>query len=202
MDDGPNYSNEENRRIIENHLDVTRTVHNGDWRGRSVDRAYLCALHEAIFRGVRDQHAGRHRDRGRGSEYITFGIPRRRSVHRDSVANELDKLFKRVRISIGDCHTFTEDPSYERSAIYLAVWAHAEVIRIHPFEDGNGRASRLLLCALLVELGLPAVPTEVPKQEYLRALRSYDNGEGTGLLEDLYLELIAGAIPSPQTDCP
>mgnify|MGYP000603397565 CR=1 FL=1 len=29
--------------------------------------------------------------------------------------------------------------------IELAAWTHAEFVRIHPFEDGNGRTSRMIM---------------------------------------------------------
>ncbi len=31
------------------------------------------------------------------------------------------------------------------NAIKLAAWTHAEFVRIHPFTDGNGRTSRLIM---------------------------------------------------------
>lgn len=55
----------------------------------------------------------------------------------------------------------------------LAVWAHAELIRIHPFEDGNGRSSRAMMSWILVRLGLRPVAFEMPKQEYLLCLNVY-----------------------------
>lgn len=37
--------------------------------------------------------------------------------------------------------------------VALAAWAHCEFVRIHPFQNGNGRIARLLLNALLVRGG-------------------------------------------------
>lgn len=34
---------------------------------------------------------------------------------------------------------------YENNAIELAAWTHAEFVRIHPFTDGNGRTSRMIM---------------------------------------------------------
>lgn len=44
--------------------------------------------------------------------------------------------------------------------IVRAAMAHVEVVRIHPFRDGNGRMARLLLQALLHEDGVSALPLE------------------------------------------
>jgi Fic family protein len=42
---------------------------------------------------------------------------------------------------------------------------HADIIKVHPFEDGNGRTSRLVASWILVELGLRPIPVEAVKQE-------------------------------------
>lgn len=37
----------------------------------------------------------------------------------------------------------------------LASWLHFNIVSLHPFEDGNGRISRLLWCYSLMRDGLP-----------------------------------------------
>ncbi len=194
-DDPPAYSDDEIRQIVTNHLGLAREVHAGEWRGRRIDRNFLCGLHARLFDAVRPQHAGRHRDRGRGSEDITFGNPRRRSEHRDRVGRCLDDLCAQIQRSVDACRASEDDPAYARSVVRLAVWAHVELIRIHPFQDGNGRTARMLLCALFVELGLRAVPTEVPRKEYLEALRHHDEARDLDPLIDIYLMLLASVLP-------
>lgn len=57
-------------------------------------------------------------------------------------------------------------------AIYdLSFWAHFELVTIHPWADGNGRISRLLMNLLQMEYDV--LPTKVLKQdkaEYIQAL--------------------------------
>lgn len=57
-------------------------------------------------------------------------------------------------------------------AIYeLSFWAHFELVTIHPWADGNGRTSRLLMNLLQMEHNL--LPTKVLKEdkaEYIQAL--------------------------------
>lgn len=38
--------------------------------------------------------------------------------------------------------------------------SHCELVRVHPFSDGNGRLARLLLLTMLIEDRLPALPLE------------------------------------------
>ena len=59
----------------------------------------------------------------------------------------------------------------------LAAWMHAEFVRIHPFKDGNGRASRMIMNYQLMLSGW--LPVSVPKEERLRyyeALEAYAVG--------------------------
>jgi fido (protein-threonine AMPylation protein) len=44
----------------------------------------------------------------------------------------------------------------EHEVIALCAWAHGEVIRIHPFADGNGRMARAVILWLGTRYGLPA----------------------------------------------
>ncbi len=60
----------------------------------------------------------------------------------------------------------------------LGIAAHAEVVRIHPFTDGNGRATRML--ADLVFIAAQDGPVieqydwNLDKQAYIRLLKAYD----------------------------
>lgn len=57
-------------------------------------------------------------------------------------------------------------------AVYeLSWWAHFELVTIHPWADGNGRTSRLLMNLLQMEFGV--LPNKVLKQdktEYIQSL--------------------------------
>lgn len=85
--------------------------------------------------------------------------------------------------------------------IELAAWTHVEFVRIHPFPDGSGRASRLIMNYQLMTEGFPAVSiAKEDRLEYFEALDAYA-AEGNlhpfsdlveGLVErqmDQYIEL-------------
>ena len=58
--------------------------------------------------------------------------------------------------------------------IELAAWTHAEFVRIHPFIDGNGRTSRLLMNYQLLSKGfLPVSIAKENRLEYYNALEEY-----------------------------
>lgn len=53
----------------------------------------------------------------------------------------------------------------------LSFWAHFELVTIHPWADGNGRMSRLLMNLLQMEYGvLPIKVLKEDKAEYIQAL--------------------------------
>ncbi len=61
----------------------------------------------------------------------------------------------------------------------LGIAVHAETVRIHPFVDGNGRATRLLadlvfLAAQDPDMIVQDYDWEVDKREYVALLRDYD----------------------------
>jgi len=106
------------------------------------------------------------------------------------VLSELERLFQMLDRSIQTFLANPDDPAYERGAVYVAVWAHAEVVRVHPFLDGNGRSSRLLMNAILVGLKLPPIAVEAVKQQYNEALNQYFRTKNLQVLVDLMLQLV------------
>ncbi len=60
------------------------------------------------------------------------------------------------------------------NVIELAAWTHAEFVRIHPFADGNGRTSRLIMNYQLMAHGfLPVSIAKESRLEYFNALEAY-----------------------------
>lgn len=78
----------------------------------------------------------------------------------------------------------------ELNPIELAAWTHAEFVRIHPFVDGNGRTSRLLMNYQLLKNGyLPVSIAKENRLDYYNALEEYAvNGDLT-VFSNLVAEL-------------
>lgn len=92
-----------------------------------------------------------------------------------------------------------EDPDFD--PIILAAEFHYKFIRIHPFDDGNGRAARILMNFILMRFGYPPVIIKTEdKERYFSALRQADAGIikpffdyiATNLIRSLEI-MIAGA---------
>ena len=76
-----------------------------------------------------------------------------------------------------------EERKGELSPVELAALFHYRYIRIHPFEDGNGRIARLMVNYILSRHRWPMIVVRSrKKQEYLEALHQTD--------------MVVGAIPS------
>ena len=117
----PTYTPEEEATLSENLLAVTAAVYRGDTRGRPLRPELLCALHDSLFRGVRE-HAGRMRGHGFGSEVLRFGPWY--SAHRHDVQKKIEALCAEVRRALDEITDAPEAPDYEDAALRLALTAH------------------------------------------------------------------------------
>lgn len=64
--------------------------------------------------------------------------------------------------------------SVQLNPIELAAWTHAEFVRIHPFVDGNGRTSRMIMNYQLMSAGfLPVSIAKENRLDYFETLEAY-----------------------------
>ena len=103
---------------------------------------------------------------------ITGGIYRNVEVritgakHKPPMPNEMYQQIK----------NFYADMPYKENGndIELAAWTHAEFVKIHPFVDGNGRTSRMIMNYQLMASGfLPVSIAKENRLEYFEALEAY-----------------------------
>jgi Fic family protein len=61
--------------------------------------------------------------------------------------------------------------------VIVAAMAHYHFVRIHPFDDGNGRGARILMNYILVRSGFsPAIVKNEKRSKYLDTLNEANNG--------------------------
>ena len=67
----------------------------------------------------------------------------------------------------------------ERYPVYVeAAWMHHRFVRTHPFQDGNGRVSRMLMAYAFIRRGEPPpVITAVGRNDYIDVLEAANGGD-------------------------
>jgi Fic family protein len=79
-----------------------------------------------------------------------------------------------VVVELSNRSTFTD----LTAVLVTAANLHYEFVRIHPFDDGNGRMARLFMNLFLIKHGFPpAIIKTQDKTEYFRALQQADGGQ-------------------------
>ncbi len=75
--------------------------------------------------------------------------------------------------------------------IFLAAEFHYKFIRIHPFDDGNGRTARILMNFILMQLGFPPVIIKTEdKANYFAALQLADAGNIEAFITYIAINLV------------
>ena len=81
-----------------------------------------------------------------------------------------NEMYRQIKAFYGDLEWRGKDIN----PIELAAWTHAEFVKIHPFPDGNGRTSRLIMNYQLMSNGfLPISIAKENRLDYFNALEEY-----------------------------
>ena len=133
-------------------------------------------IHQLILTGIQDEYAGQYRD----SEVTILG-----SVYKPPKAYEVPQKMA----ELGDFvkSVTSTDVESRDLPILTATAAHAWLARIHPFVDGNGRTSRILMNLILIRSGYPiCIITQEESLRYYDALEESQTGNVTPFLELIY----------------
>lgn len=117
--------------------------------------------------------------------FITHPDGKKVTYDFENLLSKLEEVFKWYYLSQQDKHI---------SPVIVAILFHYKIVSIHPFLDGNGRISRLVLNLILLKYGL--FPVSIPnekRKDYYESLVSADEGNfdplvdffGTLILEKL-----------------
>lgn len=145
------------------------------YKGR-LNRAFVCKVQYEITKNTSCRIQGNYRDnevRISGSEHIP---PKPEKVPR-----LLEDLFKQLYNQKKNLHP-----------IELATFLHNGFVNIHPFTDGNGRTSRLLMNWILLRNKFPPVIIEViNKEQYYNTIEAADKGDQKPFATFLCNQLLA-----------
>jgi CRISPR-associated endonuclease/helicase Cas3 len=154
---------------------MEESIAEGDLAERSLDENLLRDLHAGICMDLTPEMAGRWRRIDvRVSDHQAPSFPQVPILMRDYCQDLQARLSALTDLS-------------DEHIPELLAFAEGRLLSIHPFEDFNGRTTRLLIAELLRRLELPALdPTPDPGDEtraYLAALKEADRASWQPLIQ-------------------
>lgn len=111
----------------------------------------LKQLHALILRGIDKNYAGKYRN---------VNVMISGSSHKPPQPFMIDKLME-------DYFLFYEQNKATMHPVLLAAEMHERLVTIHPFIDGNGRTSRLVMNLILMQHGYPITNISSERQNRL-----------------------------------
>lgn len=86
----------------------------------------------------------------------------------------------------------SEDQRPDRNPVILSALFHYRFIRIHPFDDRNGRVARILMNFILMEHGYPPVIIKTEdKENYYSVLQMADSGQIEPFIQYIAANLVS-----------
>ncbi|MBU1682136.1 Fic family protein [Candidatus Micrarchaeota archaeon] len=128
----------------------------------SLNEKFLQKLQYEVTKNTKCRIQGKYRDgevRIGGSEW--------KPPKAKEVKNQMGKMiskYKKIKMKL--------------HPVELAGWFHNNFVQIHPFTDGNGRTSRLVMNWILMKKKFtPVIISVQNKEEYYNVIEASDNGE-------------------------
>lgn len=128
------------------------------------------SIHQLILKGIDDENAGRYR-----RENVTI----KGAVHIPPDYTKIPELMEKLILNYETWNKY--------HPIIQAALLHGELVKIHPFVDGNGRISRLIMNLDLMNHGYN--PVIVKKENRLEYYEALDKAHTTGNYTD-FVKLI------------
>ncbi|MDX4060431.1 Fic family protein [Aliarcobacter skirrowii] len=112
-------------------------------------------IHSLILKNIDDENKGKYR-----TNNVIISGAEHKPPQSFEVQSKMEEFIKNYNEKINKLHP-----------IELASFVHIEFVKIHPFVDGNGRTSRLLMNLELIKAGFPPVVIELEDRlEYYKSL--------------------------------
>lgn len=158
-----------------NHQEAIVFIKELSEKGTTIKERDILALHNLVLRGIDSENAGRYR---RVQVMITGSkhIPPAPYL----VAAQMEAFFEWYKYAENKLHP-----------VILAAEAHERLVTIHPFIDGNGRTSRLLMNLILLRNGFVIANIKGDLQSrkaYYKALETAQAEESKSEFINLVLE--------------
>ena len=135
----------------------------------------ICNIHQLILKNIDDDNAGRYHQQNVLISGATT-TPHNYTLLNDKMAQLVD---------------WYNIDAYKLHPIERAAKVHADFVGIHPFIDGNGRTSRLLMNLELLKAGYP--PCVITVENRLAYYEALDQWMAYGKIE-AFIQLVSDAV--------
>ena len=143
-----------------NHAEAVRYIKDVARGNTEISGNTIKNIHALVLHGIDRENAGRYR---------SVPVMISGSKHMPPQPYMIEKQMEDFMIRFNEMETEKVHP------ILIAAFLHDELVRIHPFIDGNGRTSRLLMNLHLLRNGYTIVNlkgSDDAKLEYYKALEA------------------------------
>lgn len=136
---------------------------------KNLDEDVILLLHRMLMTNIKDEIAGRFRQKG---EYVRVGT---------YIAPAPEHIERLIEQNLIEYNTNTEVYFTDKIARF-----HLEFEHTHPFIDGNGRMGRVIINYQLLRLGFPPIIIrDKEKQDYYKSFVEYDDKTDTRRMENI-----------------
>jgi Fic family protein len=158
-----------------NHRDAIAYVEEIVQKGEPLTESQIKNLHRHVLKSIVDEHAGVYRD-----QKVFIAGAKHTPPSPYLIKEQMEQMIK-----------WYDNEAQKLHPVERGAMLHAIFVGIHPFIDGNGRTSRLLLNLELMKAGFPAVVVKVENRlGYYEAL---DKSHTTKDYRD-FIQLIAKEV--------
>lgn len=158
-----------------NHRDAILYVEEMVQQQETISEWLIKQLHALVLKNIDAENAGQYR---RVNVLISG------AQHRPPDSLQVPELMQTML-------SWYQNGGQQLHPVERAARLHGELVKIHPFTDGNGRASRLLMNLVLMQAGFPAALIQVGQRlAYYQAL---DKAHCTGDYQD-FIELVIDCV--------
>ena len=156
-------------KSLREHLDIINQKEAIKWiedlaksKPKKISEADILQLHRITLKGISDYWAGRYKT----SQNRIVGS-RHKTTPPYKVKSEIENFIYHLNRN-----------KDKLNSIELAAFVHHEIVRIHPFIDGNGRTARLVTNLILLKQGyLPMIIQNSERKRYFDTLEKAHFGD-------------------------
>lgn len=180
VNEGVTISGKSMREHLEaiNHSEAIDFIKGIAGRSEPISERTIKDIHAIVLHGIDRENAGKYR---------TVPVMISGSRHIPPAPYKLDRLMEDFITEYRRKEEAREHP------VLIAAYLHDELVRIHPFIDGNRRTSRLLMNLFLLRHGYTLVSLKSDNEAKVRYYESLEKSHTEGISNDFNL-IVATAV--------